>query len=130
MTLLARSEDKLAEVARACEAAGAPAARAVGADMDDRQAFAGIVDGVLAEHPAQVLIHNTGGPPPGPILEAGDEDFLRAFGRHVLCGHRLVKACLPAMREAGWGRIVNIASTAGLRGYRYVRPTSACLAAQ
>jgi NAD(P)-dependent dehydrogenase (short-subunit alcohol dehydrogenase family) len=32
-----------------------------------------------------------------------------------LCSQR----ALPAMREAGWGRIVNVASTSGLRGYRY-----------
>jgi NAD(P)-dependent dehydrogenase (short-subunit alcohol dehydrogenase family) len=31
-----------------------------------------------------------------------------------------MQAVLPGMREAGWGRIVNIASTAGLVGYRYV----------
>ena len=30
------------------------------------------------------------------------------------------QAAMPAMLEAGWGRIVNVASTAGLKGYRYV----------
>jgi 3-hydroxybutyrate dehydrogenase len=35
------------------------------------------------------------------------------------------QAALPGMLDAGWGRIVNVASTAGLTGYRYVRPTCA-----
>jgi NAD(P)-dependent dehydrogenase (short-subunit alcohol dehydrogenase family) len=34
--------------------------------------------------------------------------------------YRCIGAALPAMLDAGWGRIVNVASTAGLTGYRYV----------
>jgi NAD(P)-dependent dehydrogenase (short-subunit alcohol dehydrogenase family) len=34
--------------------------------------------------------------------------------------YHCIQAALPGMLDAGWGRIVNVASTAGLTGYRYV----------
>jgi 3-oxoacyl-[acyl-carrier protein] reductase len=57
-----------------------------------------------------VLVNNTGGPPAGPLLDADDEAFTRAFGRHVLASHLLVRKLLPGMRAAGYGRIVNVVS--------------------
>ncbi|MBI4576040.1 MAG: SDR family oxidoreductase [Planctomycetes bacterium] len=84
----------------------------VAADLDDRPALARVVDRLLAEGgPFHVLVNNAGGPPAGPILEAGEQDFLAAFGRHVLASHHLVRSLLPGMREAGYGRIVNVVST-------------------
>jgi 3-oxoacyl-[acyl-carrier protein] reductase len=60
--------------------------------------------------PAHILVNNTGGPPHGPIIEADPEDFLAAISAHVGCGQVLVQAMLPGMREAGYGRVINIAS--------------------
>ncbi len=61
--------------------------------------------------PAQILVNNSGGPPAGPILEAEAADFGRAFRRHVMASHLLLRALLPAMRAAGYGRILNVIST-------------------
>ncbi len=58
-----------------------------------------------------ILINNTGGPPAGPAIEAKPEDFLAAFQQHVLCNHALTQACAIGMRQAGYGRIINIIST-------------------
>lgn len=58
-----------------------------------------------------VFINNAGGPPSGKILDAKPEDFEVAFRRLVLSAHLLVKAFLPGMVAAGFGRIVNIVST-------------------
>jgi 3-oxoacyl-[acyl-carrier protein] reductase len=92
--------------------AGAPAAHAIVADLDDRPALASAVQAHLDAHgPVHILVNNTGGPPGGPLLEAGEEAFLQGFGRHVLASHRLVLLVLPGMREAGYGRIVNVIST-------------------
>ncbi len=60
---------------------------------------------------AQILVNNTGGPPGGPILQAGVEEFGRAFRRHVMASHLLVQRLLPAMQAAGYGRILNVIST-------------------
>jgi len=59
----------------------------------------------------EILINNAGGPPGGPLLEASPEDFLVAFGRHVLASHTLAQFLVPGMIEQGYGRIINIIST-------------------
>ena len=56
-------------------------------------------------------MNNAGGPPSGLLSEAREEDFLTAFGRHVLASQALVQALLPGMAAAGYGRILNIVST-------------------
>lgn len=69
------------------------------------------IKAVVAAGPVHILINNTGGPPPGPAAEATEEAFLVAFNQHLICNHILVRAVLPAMKEAGYGRIINIVST-------------------
>ncbi|MFH1463351.1 MAG: SDR family oxidoreductase, partial [Pseudomonadota bacterium] len=99
------------EVVAEARAAGAPDARALVADLDDRAALAAAVDALLARHgPVTVLVNNTGGPAPGPLLEAEEVSFLAAFGRHVLASHLLVRRLLPGMRAHGYGRIINVIS--------------------
>jgi 3-oxoacyl-[acyl-carrier protein] reductase len=63
------------------------------------------------EGTAHILINNSGGPPPGEVLEAGPDDFLRAFSRHLLCNQAMVQALVPGMKKASYGRIINVVST-------------------
>ena len=65
----------------------------------------------LDDHPAQILINNSGGPPPGPIVDADGEAFLNGMRAHLLCNQALVRSTLPGMRQSSFGRIVNIIST-------------------
>jgi 3-oxoacyl-[acyl-carrier protein] reductase len=58
-----------------------------------------------------ILINNTGGPPGGNAIEAEPEAFMRAFASHLLCNQVLVQALVPGMREAGYGRVINVIST-------------------
>lgn len=112
VTVLARSEGRLEALLPELRAAGAPEARALVADLDDRQATGPRIERLLADHgPVHVLVNNTGGPPSGPLLGATEDDFLRAFGRHLFAAHALVKATLPGMAAAGYGRIINVTST-------------------
>jgi len=60
--------------------------------------------------PAAILVTNAGGPPPGTFDELEEEAWERAFQLTLMSAVRLARAALPAMREARWGRIVNIAS--------------------
>jgi len=112
VSVLARSRSGLASLLPELREAGAPAAQMLQADLEDRRTLASLVDAHLARHGSvHILVNNTGGPPAGPLLEAEEEDFLRAFGRHVLAAHLLVRAFLPGMREARYGRILNVIST-------------------
>jgi 3-oxoacyl-[acyl-carrier protein] reductase len=112
VTALARRGDELERLLPELRAAGAPEAFALPADLDDRPALGRAVAAHLAAAgPVHVLVNNAGGPKSGPILEADDAAFLEAFGRHVLAAHLLVKAVVPGMRAAGFGRIVNVVST-------------------
>jgi 3-oxoacyl-[acyl-carrier protein] reductase len=58
-----------------------------------------------------ILVNNTGGPPGGPITDAPTYAFLAAFNQHLVCNHILTTLVSPGMKEAGWGRIINIIST-------------------
>lgn len=58
-----------------------------------------------------ILINNTGGPPGGPAINAKAEEFIQTFSNHLLCNHILMQAVAEGMKEAKYGRIINIIST-------------------
>jgi len=112
LTLLARSRGQLEAVAEQALARGAPAARVLVADLDDHATLeASVREHLEAFGPVHVLVNNTGGPPGGPLLDASPEVFEAAFRRHVLAAQLLARLLVPGMREAGYGRIVNVLST-------------------
>ncbi len=111
VTGLARRADRLQGLRAEIEAEGGRC-HALVADLDDRDGMERAVRAHMdAVGPVHILVNNTGGPPPGPILEASDETFLLAFQRHILTAQRLLRLTLPGMREAGFGRVVNVIST-------------------
>lgn len=57
-----------------------------------------------------ILVANAGGPPAGPAAELDDAAWARATELTLMSAVRLARATLPAMRERGWGRIVNVTS--------------------
>ncbi|MEO0336565.1 MAG: SDR family oxidoreductase, partial [Pseudomonadota bacterium] len=61
--------------------------------------------------PITVLVCNSGGPKAGPLSEAGVDDLEQGFRAHVLANQTLVQAVVPAMRDKGYGRIINVIST-------------------
>ena len=61
--------------------------------------------------PVEILVANTGGPPLGGALDHDFEDWESAYRSLVLAPRVLVEEVLPAMRERGWGRIVNVGSS-------------------
>lgn len=66
------------------------------------------------------LVNNAGIAVSAPLL-GGDGDLYRTHMEVNFHGaRRMVEALLPAMRAQEYGRIVNVASSAGLRGYAYV----------
>src|ERR1700744_2930533 len=82
-------------------------------DSADLDGAAGLVARVTEEvGPVDILITNTGGPPPNPDpLSFTDEQWEQAHRTLVLAPIKLLELVLPGMRERGWGRVVAIAST-------------------
>jgi 3-oxoacyl-[acyl-carrier protein] reductase len=89
-------------------------ARAYVHDSADLDAAAPLIDQVESDlGPLEVLITNTGGPPPGEDPAGFSRDQWEAAYRDlVLAPTALIERALPGMRERGFGRIVNVSSTA------------------
>lgn len=69
------------------------------------------VTGLVTKKTIHILINNTGGPPGGPIVDATSEDFVQAFHNHLICNHLLTQLVAKGMKEANYGRVINIIST-------------------
>ncbi|MCX6131747.1 MAG: SDR family NAD(P)-dependent oxidoreductase, partial [Proteobacteria bacterium] len=62
-------------------------------------------------HDVDILVCNSGGPAPGPLLDAETSALEAAFTQHLLANLLLVQALAPHMRAQNFGRIINIIST-------------------
>jgi 3-oxoacyl-[acyl-carrier protein] reductase len=79
------------------------------ADLDRLERLLGEVEAELG--PIDILVTNTGGPPPGGALDADVDAWREAYDSLVLAPRVLIGAVVPGMRERGWGRIVNVGSS-------------------
>jgi len=70
--------------------------------------------------PVSVLVNNAGQATSAPLLKTGEDVWNQMLAVNLTGSWHCIRAALPAMLEARWGRIVNVASTAGLTGYSYV----------
>jgi 3-oxoacyl-[acyl-carrier protein] reductase len=87
-------------------------ARAFPADTGDLDRM-GALPAEVSESlgPVEILVTNTGGPPPGGVFDNPREEWESAYRSLVLAPRTLVEAALPSMRARRWGRIVNLASS-------------------
>lgn len=112
VVLFARNADRMAEVLGELDRSLGQHHAFLAADfMEPAQVKMAIEPWIQAGGRAQILINNTGGPPAGPIADAHPQDFLAAFQAHLINNHILAQELLPSMKDAGYGRIVNIIST-------------------
>ena len=71
---------------------------------------------LASRHPGvEILVNNLGIFEPKPFEDIPDADWQRFFDVNVLSGVRLARLFLPAMRRAGWGRIIFISSESGVQ---------------
>ena len=73
-----------------------------------------------AAGPVAILVNNAGSAGSAPFAGTGAELWQSMLETNLTGTFRCTSLVYPAMVEAGWGRIVNIASTSGLKGYAYV----------
>lgn len=133
VTVLARDPAKLAQtVARLATPSGATH-DLIAVDFAQPDAVREAVrQHLAATGPYHILLNNTGGPPPGPIVEATADAFLAALRAHLLNNHHLAQALLPGMKAATYGRIINITSTSvrePIKGLGVSNTTRAAVAA-
>lgn len=94
------------------EAASLPSAIGVEADLNDPQAPDRLVDATESTFgPVDILVLNSGGPPPGAAADQSAQSLAAAVEQLVLPQQRLISRVLPGMRQRGWGRIVAIGSS-------------------
>lgn len=102
------------------EAAGVPVFATVG-DVTDSDAIGGRIEEAMASlGPVSVLVNNAGAARSAPFARTDHGLWDDMMAINATAAFTCSQAVLPAMREADWGRIVNVSSTAGLRGYNYV----------
>ena len=89
-------------------------------DVSDRPALAK-VPAIVAERlgPVEILVNNAGMHASAPVLRIDDRTWDAILEVDLTAPFLLTRACLPAMYERRWGRILNVASVAGRIGLKY-----------
>ena len=117
VTLIGRHTGRLSESADRI----GDAAFAAPADVTDAEALAAAIEaGRDRFGPVDILINNAGGASSAPFLKTGAADLRAMLALNLEAPAEAARLVLPGMLTRRQGRIVNVASTAGLKGYAYV----------
>ena len=116
LTLVGRDAARLEETAAAIRETASVAVLAVAGDVNDEHSIAAAFD---RAGPVSILVNNAGIADSAPFARIDDTQWDRTIATNLTGTFRCMRIAYPAMVEAGWGRIVNIASTAGIKGYAY-----------
>ena len=111
VTVIARREDALRDVVVHLPRNNGQHHGFITADMADTAGLRHAVTALAKVRPVHILVNNTGGPPGGAAIDADLDAVLDAYRKHLLANQTLAQVLVPGMREAGYGRIVNIIST-------------------
>ncbi len=131
VAIIARRPDALEEARRAILSA-APGAKAVAISADIGTAAgtkAAAEQTLEALGGLDILVNNAGRSAAGPALTQGDDAWMADLDLKLFGALRMVRLCVPAMREAGGGRIVNVTAIQGKQPAAGSAPTSVSRAA-
>ena len=109
LTIVARTRDTLQATAEEIRRATGVKVTAVAEDITTPM---GREAALQACPQPDILVNNAGGPPPGDFHEWSREDWIKALDANMLTPIELIKATVDGMMERGFGRIVNITSSA------------------
>jgi len=117
--LVARGEERLAaataEAARAAEPAGGAAA-SLSLDVTAEDAGERMLAAATESFGSlDVLVNNAGAAKWRDLEDIPDEDWRAQYELNVMAPLRAMRAAIPPMADRGWGRVVNVCSTAGKR---------------
>jgi len=108
VTLVARDADELKKIIAQLPGSGHSY---IAADFSQTETALSAMKSFVTNHPVDILVNNTGGPPAGAIENATWEQFVLALEMHVKMAHSLSQCVLPHMRKQQFGRIINVIST-------------------
>jgi len=117
LTLLGRSREPLVELGASLP--GGPHGTAIADVADAAQVQAAFAAARSARGPVAILVNNAGAAESAPFGRTSLELWQRMLSVNLTGTFLCTQAALPDMLAAGWGRVVNIASTAGQKGYAY-----------
>jgi len=110
-TLVARNKASLQAAVKTLDIALRQQHGYLVADFTNTEEVKQAIQQHVQQTPVHILVNNTGGPPPGPLLGATEEDLMQAFQQHLIVNQHLAQAVVPSMKAAGYGRIINVIST-------------------
>jgi len=112
VTIAARNPDALATTVSTLDTSAGQKHATICQDFIDADALAAKVAAHVKEVGAiHILLNNTGGPKAGPIIDAAPQAFIDAIKQHVVVNQLLAQTLTPGMKDAAYGRIINIIST-------------------
>ncbi|MDX2146050.1 MAG: SDR family oxidoreductase [Planctomycetota bacterium] len=112
VVVLARSRENAEKAAGSLPKPTEGVHQFIAADLSDPRAAADKVGGFIrAFGPIEIVVNNTGGPPPGATLDATPEQLIAAFNAQLVAAQLIASELLPGMKAARYGRIINVAST-------------------
>jgi 3-hydroxybutyrate dehydrogenase len=119
VALAARSHPQLLDVADEIRALGGDS-RVLVCDVTDRSSVqAAVADAERQLGPIDVLVNNAGGADSAPFATMSDEMWERILAVNLTGTYHCMRAVIPSMFERRRGRVINIASIAGLTGFSY-----------
>ena len=113
--LVARHAGDLEEAVGECERAGGRAAALVCDVTDPAVGERIFAESTRSFGPVDVLVNNAGTARWRDVDDVPDEDWQAAWDLNVMAALRTMRVLVPEMRKRGWGRVVNVSSTAGKR---------------
>ena len=124
VVIAARTRDQIERLTAELVAAGRQA-RAVVCDVTSEASVQALSREAAELGPVAVLVNNAGAAASMPIARTTLEDWNRLIAVNATGAFLCTRAFLPGMLERRWGRVVNVASTAGLGGGKYLAAYSA-----
>lgn len=112
VTLIARNEKKLKNTLAKLPDDHGQRHQYICADFNDYDNLESKIKEFISNNPQQdILVNNSGGPPPAMAIDSSYTDYQEAFNQHLVCSQILTQAVVPEMKNNQFGRIINIIST-------------------
>lgn len=114
LTLIARDPKALAPLGAELDA------ETISCDVTDATALGQAFATAAGHQHVDILVNNAGNAETAPFARTDAAMWARMLDLNLTAAYTACRLALPAMVEDGWGRVINVASTAGLKGYAYV----------